>query len=64
MIERLKKEGANIENYEWYFDLRRYGGVPHSGYGVGLERVLAWICKLDNIKDAIAFPRTMLRWKP
>ena len=64
MKEDLIRQGEDPSNYEWYFDLRRYGGVPHSGYGVGLERVLAWICKLDNIKDAIAFPRTMLRWKP
>jgi asparaginyl-tRNA synthetase len=64
MKEDLKSMGEDPANYEWYFDLRKYGGVPHSGYGVGLERVIAWICKLDNIKDAIAFPRTMLRWKP
>lgn len=64
MKQDLKKQGENPSDYEWYFDIRKYGGVPHSGYGVGLERVLSWICKLDNIKDAIAFPRTMLRWKP
>jgi asparaginyl-tRNA synthetase len=64
MEKRLKNEGEDPKNYEWYFDLRKYGSVPHSGYGVGLERVLAWICKLDNIKDAIAFPRTMLRKSP
>lgn len=64
MKEDLRRDGEDPSNYEWYFDLRKYGGVPHSGYGVGLERVLAWICNLDNIKDAIAFPRTMMRWKP
>ena len=64
MKEDLKRIGEDPKNYQWYFDIRTYGGVPHSGYGVGLERVIAWICKLDNIKDAIAFPRTMLRWKP
>ncbi len=64
MEKRLKNEGEDPKNYAWYFDLRKYGSVPHSGYGVGLERVLAWICKLDNIKDAIAFPRTMLRKTP
>lgn len=62
--ERLKKEGEKIENYQWYFDLRKYGSVPHSGYGLGLERVVAWLAGLDNIKEAIVFPRTMLRWKP
>jgi len=62
--EGLEKEGEKPENYQWYLDLRKYGSVPHSGYGVGVERVIAWICGLDNIKDAIAFPRTMLRKTP
>lgn len=64
MKQALAKDGEDLDNYEWYFDLRRYGSVPHSGYGVGVERVVAWICGLDNIKDAIPFPRTMLRSKP
>ncbi len=64
MKARLEAEGEDSSNYDWYFDLRKYGGVPHSGYGVGTERVVAWICNLDNIKDAIPFPRTMLRYKP
>ena len=50
--------------YEFYLDTRRYGSVPHGGFGLGVERVIAWICKLDTIKDAIAFPRTMERYKP
>jgi len=64
MTKRLNAMGEKIDNYEWYFDLRRYGSVPHSGYGVGVERVVAWICGIDNIKDAIPFPRTILRFKP
>ncbi|MEM0493260.1 MAG: asparagine--tRNA ligase [Candidatus Thermoplasmatota archaeon] len=64
MKKRLADAGENIENYEWYFDLRKYGSVPHSGYGLGVERLVAWICGLDNIKDAIPFPRTILRFKP
>jgi asparaginyl-tRNA synthetase len=60
----LKKGGEKIETYEWYFDTRKYGSVPHAGYGLGIERVVAWLCKLDNIKDAIPFPRTMLRYTP
>jgi len=64
MIKRLKDMGEKTDNYEWYLDLRRYGSVPHSGYGVGVERVVAWICGIDNIKDAIPFPRTILRFKP
>lgn len=64
MKQRLRETGENEENYEWYFDLRRYGSVPHSGYGLGVERVVAWLCHLDNIKDAIPFPRTMNRFQP
>ncbi|OYT44144.1 asparagine--tRNA ligase [Thermoplasmatales archaeon ex4484_6] len=62
--EALKREGEDVRKYDWYLDLRRYGSVQHSGYGLGVERVLAWICKLDNIKDAIPFPRTMTRAYP
>jgi len=64
MTKRLKEMGEPIDNYQWYFDLRKYGSVPHSGYGLGVERVVAWICGIDNIKDAIPFPRTVLRFKP
>ncbi len=64
MKKDLMKEGEDPKEYNYYFDTRKYGSVPHSGYGVGAERVISWICKLDNIKDAIAFPRTMLRWNP
>ncbi len=64
MSENLKKEGEKPEDYKFYFDLRKYGSVPHSGYGVGIERVLQWICGLENIKDAIPFPRTVARFKP
>jgi len=67
-IDELKKaleaDGEDAANYQFYFDTRLYGSVPHSGYGVGVERVVAWICGLDNIKDAIPFPRTMLRKEP
>jgi len=64
MINRLKADGEDPTIYEWYFELRKYGSVPHSGYGLGVERVVSWICGLDNIKDAIPFPRTMLRKTP
>jgi len=64
LIEGLKREGEKVENYEWYLELRKYGSVPHAGYGIGVERVAAWLCGLENIKDAVPFPRTMLRWKP
>jgi len=64
MIKRLEADGEDPKNYEWYFELRQYGSVPHSGYGVGVERVVMWLCGIDNIKDAIPFPRTMLRKAP
>ncbi|HVL88072.1 MAG TPA: asparagine--tRNA ligase [Candidatus Thermoplasmatota archaeon] len=64
MRERLRKEGAPVEAYEWYFDLRRYGSVPHSGFGLGTERVLTWLCKNDHIRDATPFPRTINRAYP
>jgi len=64
MKNRLKEQGENIENYDWYFDLRKFGSVPHGGYGLGVERLVSWICKLENIKDAIPFPRTLTRFSP
>ena len=64
MTENLKRDGENPEDYKFYFDLRKYGSVPHSGYGVGIERVIQWICGLESIKEAIAFPRTMTRMGP
>jgi asparaginyl-tRNA synthetase len=64
MTKRLQAMGEPIENYQWYFDLRRFGSVPHSGYGLGVERVVAWICGTDNIKETIPFPRTLLRFRP
>ncbi len=62
--ERLIEQGENPKNYEFYLDTRRYGSVPHAGFGLGIERLITWVCGLDNIKDSIPFPRTILRWKP
>ncbi|MBY9009840.1 MAG: asparagine--tRNA ligase [Candidatus Lokiarchaeota archaeon] len=64
MKKRLEADGEDPENYSWYFALRSYGSIPHSGYGLGVERVVQWMCGLDNIKDAIPFARTMLRKTP
>jgi len=64
LIQRIKAEGATEEDYDWYLDLRRYGTFPHSGFGLGLERTVAWICGLTHIREAIPFPRTMTRLKP
>src|SRR3989344_1988281 len=62
--KRLREQGEDPSVYGWYLDLRKYGSVPHGGFGLGVERVITWICGLDNIKDAIPFPRTMFRFTP
>jgi asparaginyl-tRNA synthetase len=58
------KQGLPLEPYEWYLDLRRYGSVVHSGFGLGLERTVAWICGLDHVRETIAFPRTLQYMRP
>ncbi len=57
LIERIRGEGFDPKDYSWYLDLRRYGSVPHSGFGLGIERLLWWILKLDHIRDTLPFPR-------
>ncbi|MHA1441702.1 MAG: asparagine--tRNA ligase [Candidatus Heimdallarchaeota archaeon] len=64
ILESLKHDGTDPKEVDFYLDTRRYGSVPHSGFGMGIARVLMWICGFDTIKDAIAFPRTMARIKP
>ena len=61
---RLVEMGENVEEYAFYLDTRRYGSVPHGGFGMGMERLVSWICGLDSIKDAIPFPRTLKRYYP
>ncbi|MFW5928103.1 MAG: amino acid--tRNA ligase-related protein, partial [Thermoplasmatota archaeon] len=61
---RLEEEGEDVSIYEWFLDTRRYGSVPHAGYGLGVERVIMWLCNLDHIRDAIPFPRTPTRYRP
>ncbi|MFA5953012.1 MAG: asparagine--tRNA ligase [Candidatus Pacearchaeota archaeon] len=62
--KRLIEMKENPEQYSFYLDTRRYGSVPHGGFGMGVERIISWICGLTTIKDAIPFPRTMTRWTP
>ncbi len=64
LVKRIKEMGLKTEDYEWYLDLRRYGTVPHVGFGMGLERLLVWMLDLENIIDAIPFPRTIRRFYP
>ncbi len=62
--EKIKEFKLPKKEYEWYLDLRRYGSVPHSGFGLGLERTIAWICNLDHIRETIPFPRLLKRLRP
>ncbi|MBI2443721.1 MAG: asparagine--tRNA ligase [Candidatus Magasanikbacteria bacterium] len=64
LIERMKSEGLNQADYEWYLDTRRFGSVPHSGFGLGLERVVRWIAGAEHIRECIPFPRTIGRLRP
>jgi len=59
LLARMDEEHLDPDPYQWYLDLRRYGSVPHGGYGLGIERTLGWICGLKHIREAIAFPRMM-----
>jgi asparaginyl-tRNA synthetase len=61
---RIKEEGLPMDAYGWYLDLRKYGTFTHAGFGLGLERTIAWICGLQHIREVIAFPRMMHRLKP
>jgi len=61
---RIKKEGLNMDSYSWYLDLRKYGSVPHGGFGIGIERLVRWIINLEDIKECVLFPRTMARLNP
>lgn len=64
IVERLQEEGLPPEDYSWYLDLRKYGSVPHAGFGMGLERVIAWVCGLPHIRECIPFPRMIYRLTP
>jgi asparaginyl-tRNA synthetase len=64
LVERMNAQGLPFEPYRWYLDLRKYGSVQHSGFGLGVERVVRWVCKLEHIRDAIPFPRTPSRIYP
>lgn len=64
LLKRIEETGLNPENYRWYLDLRLYGSVHHSGFGLGVERLLAWICKLPHLREAIPFPRLINRVYP
>ncbi len=62
--QRFEEHKLPLEAYGWYLDLRKYGTVPHSGFGLGLERTVAWLCNLDHVRETIPFPRTIYRLYP
>jgi asparaginyl-tRNA synthetase len=62
--QRLKEHNLSEKDFGWYLDLRRYGSVPHSGFGIGLERTVAWICGLDHVRETIPFARLINRLRP
>lgn len=64
ITKKMEKEGLDIKSYQWYLDLRKYGSVPHGGFGLGIERLMRWITRIEDIKDTILFPRTMSRVSP
>lgn len=64
LVRRIQRNDLPLEPFKWYLDLRRYGSVPHSGFGLGLERTVAWICGIRHIRETIPFPRTINRLEP
>lgn len=64
LVEKINEHELPMEAFEWYLDLRRYGSVPHSGFGLGLERLVAWVCKLPHVRETIPFPRMYGRIAP
>jgi asparaginyl-tRNA synthetase len=64
LLRRIEEQGLPKETFDWYLDLRRYGSVPHSGFGMGIERVVAWICGLEHVRETIPYPRMLYRLYP
>jgi asparaginyl-tRNA synthetase len=64
LLERIQQHNLPQEAFEWYLDLRRYGSVPHGGFGMGIERVVAWICGLEHVRETIPYPRMLYRLYP
>ena len=64
LLEQIKHHGLDQKDYEWYLDVRRFGGVQHAGFGMGLERAVAWICKLPHVRETIPYPRMMGTLRP
>jgi asparaginyl-tRNA synthetase len=64
LVQRIKEHGLPMEAFEWYLDLRRFGSVPHGGFGMGIERCVSWICGLEHVRETIPYPRMLYRLYP
>ncbi|MBU1663756.1 asparagine--tRNA ligase, partial [Patescibacteria group bacterium] len=64
LLERINEHKLPVEDFQWYLDLRKYGSVPHSGFGYGLERIVTWICGIEHVRETIPFPRLINRIRP
>ncbi len=64
LLAAIDRHKLPREVYEWYLDLRRYGSAVHSGFGLGVERTVAWVCGLEHVRETIAFPRTLGNIRP
>jgi asparaginyl-tRNA synthetase len=62
--QRIAEHGLPLEAFKWYLDVRRYGTVPHAGFGMGIERLVAWICGTHHLREVIPYPRTIQRLYP
>jgi asparaginyl-tRNA synthetase len=64
LLQRIQEHDLPVEAFQWYLDVRKYGTFPHSGFGMGVERCVAWICGLHHVRETIPFPRMMERITP
>ncbi|RJQ33325.1 asparagine--tRNA ligase [Candidatus Parcubacteria bacterium] len=64
LLERIKEHQLPVDEFQWYLDLRKYGSVPHGGFGFGLERIVTWVCGIQHVRETIPFPRTIYRLRP
>jgi len=64
LLQRIKEHQLPLEEFQWYLDLRKYGSVPHGGFGFGLERIVAWVCGIQHVRETIPYPRTIYRLRP
>ena len=64
LLERIREHDLPVEAFQWYLDIRRYGTVPHSGFGMGIERFVTWLCGLKHLRETIPYPRMLYRIYP